>query len=861
MGSRQGQSSDGPAEIPRAGGRYAPAARSPEPGAHGRGVPVIRTLDSGWTVQAVAGPVPSELVGRSVPATVPGCVHLDLLAAALIPDPYLDENEAALQWIGLVDWRYETTVHWDGHDPTEQVDLEALGLDTIAAIEVNGTVVGLTANMHRSYRFPVAALLHAGPNDVAITFSSAVKAAETASAALGPRPLEYPHPYNAIRKMACNFGWDWGPVLVTAGIWRPLRLHTWRTARIAAVRPLATVEAGTGLLEVHIDLQRSEFDRVPVTLEVRAGGHRALAVVSDGALSTVLRIAVAEAELWWPHGFGQQKRYPVQVLLQQEQEQLDDWSGQVGFRAIRLDTTADQDGTPFVLSVNDVPVFIRGANWIPDDCFLPRIDRDRYARRLQQARDANVNLLRVWGGGTYESDEFYDLCDELGLLVWQDFLFACAAYAEEEPLRSEVVAEATQAITRLSQYPSLVLWNGGNENIWGHQDWGWQDKLDGATWGWGYYTEILPALLTELDPTRPYSAGSPYSMSTRYHPNDPAHGTVHIWDVWNQLDYTAYRNYRPRFVSEFGFQGPPTRATLVRAIHDRPLTAESVGMMAHQKAQDGNTKLALGLRGHLPEPPSFDDWHWATSLNQARAVAYGVEHFRSLNPLCMGTIMWQFNDCWPVTSWAAVDGDGCRKPLWYALRRAYRDRLLTIQPRGEGLALIAVNDTAEPWNDVVQVTRRCFDGSVVADRNVRIVAAPRGVSTVALPMALTGPDDPTGELLSARGSVEQAWWHFVEDVDAALPEAVLDTRFESERGGYRLSVTARTVVRDLALLVDLLAPDAVVDDMLVTVLPGETAVFTVRTAAQLTAAQLTDRLVLRSANQLVNHRSATRVGR
>jgi beta-mannosidase len=813
-------------------------------------------LNCGWTVRAVGGDIPAGLEDTAVPATVPGCVHLDLMAAGLIPDPYLDGNEATVAWVGRVDWRYETTFDWaadpDGPiDQVNQVDLVALGLDTVATVWLNGELVASTQNMHRSYRLPVGPRLRSGRNELAVVFAAGVPAAERMSQELGPRPHINVHPFNAIRKMAANFGWDWGPDLVTAGIWRPLSLESWAGARIASVRPLTEVDGTVGRLRAHLEVQRAPGADGPLAVEVQLGGQRVPATLAARQTSMVVDASVADAELWWPHGYGDQRLYPVEVTLSGPAGRLDAWRGRVGFRTVELDTAADEHGTPFAFRVNGVPVFARGVNWIPDDVFLPRIDAGRYAARLRQARDANVNLVRVWGGGIYESDEFYDTCDELGLLVWQDFLFACAAYAEEEPLREEVIAEAREAVTRLSPHPSLVLWNGCNENIWGHEDWDWKTPLGHRSWGWGYYTQVLPGIVAELDPARLYSPGSPYSMSTAWHPNDPAHGTMHIWDVWNERDYTAYRDYVPRFCAEFGFQGPPAWATLTRAVHDQPLTPTSPGLLVHQKAEDGNGKLVRGLRSHLPEPGSMEDWHWATSLNQARAIAFGVEHFRSWAPVCAGAVVWQLNDCWPVTSWAAIDGDGRRKPMWYALRRSYRDRLLTLQPRDGGLALVAVNDSGQRWKSVVEVSRRSVDGSVLATTTAVLDLEVRAAATIVLPSAVSTPTHPDGELLLAQTGGERAWWHFAEDVDSALPAAELDTRAETVEGGYRVRVTARTLVRDLALLADQVDPAAVVDDMLVTLLPGDTAVFEVRAPAGLDPATFTDPAVLRSANQLL----------
>jgi beta-mannosidase len=802
-------------------------------------------LHDGWTVRAVGGDIPDGMVGAAIPATVPGCVHLDLMANGLIPDPYVGENERLVSWIGRTDWRYETTFFWDDPGADAEVDLVALGLDTVATIEVNGTELARTENMHRSYRFAVRDLLRVGENTLAITFAAALTAAERASEALGPRPHVNAHPFNAIRKMACNFGWNWGPELVTAGIWRPLHLETWREARIAAVRPLVEVDGTTGLLRAHVDVQRGA-DR-PVTVEVEIAGLRASATLAPGESSALVEISAPDVNVWWPHGYGDQPLYPLTVRV------ADDlWAGRVGFRNVVLDTAADEHGTRFALQVNGIPVFARGVNWIPDDCFPARIDRARYAERLTQARDANVNLVRIWGGGSYESDDFYDVCDELGILVWQDFLFACAAYAEEEPLRGQVVVEAREAVTRLSPHPSLALWNGCNENVWGHEDWGWQESLQGRTWGLGYYTDVLPSIVAELDPTRPYSPASPYSFAAGRHPNDQAHGTMHVWDVWNERDYTAYRRYVPRFVAEFGFQAPPTWATLTRVIDESSRTPDSPAMLAHQKAEDGAAKLARALHGHLPQPRSFDDWHWATSLNQARAVAYGVEHFRSWSPVCMGAVLWQLNDTWPVTSWAVVDGDGRCKPVWYALRRSFADRLLTLQPRDGDLALVAVNDSAEPWRDDVTVSRRAVDGTVLATAMARVDVAPRATAVLSVPSHVTLTGDPRREVLVADAGSLRAWWHYAEDVDAALPDPDLDVTVEQVADGYRLAVTAGALVRDLAVLADRLAGDAVVDNMLVTLLPGESATFTIRTAATLTKEQLTDPLVLRSANQLTS---------
>ncbi|MFG2104179.1 glycoside hydrolase family 2 protein [Micromonospora echinaurantiaca] len=806
-------------------------------------------LHEGWTLRAVPGPrVPVEIAGRSVPATVPGCVHTDLLAAGLIPDPFLDDNERALAWIGRTDWVYETTFD---HEPgsAEPVDLVCAGLDTVATVSLNGVEVGRTENMHRGYRFDVRAALRPGANTLTVRFDSAYRYAEAHRDRLGDRPNAYPEPFHFIRKMACNFGWDWGPTLVTAGIWQEIGLHAWSTARLATVRPLVTVDGADGRVELHVEVERAAA--VPVTVHAAVAGAAGTATIAPGERTAVLTLTVREPARWWPRGYGEPHRHPLEVTLRgPDGRTLDSWSRRIGFRSVRLDTGPDAHGSAFTLSVNDVPVFVRGVNWIPDDVFPSRITRQRLAERLHQAADANVNLLRIWGGGRYESADFYDLADSLGLLVQQDFLFACAAYPEEEPLRTEVEAEAREQVIRLAGHPSLVLWTGNNENLWGWHDWDWREPLAGRTWGRGYYLDLLPRIVAELDPTRPYWPGSPWSGGEELHPNDPAHGTTHIWDVWNTDDYLKYREYTPRFVAEFGYQGPPAYATLRRALSDDPLAPDSPGMAHHQKAVDGDRKLRRGLAAHLPEPRDFADWHWLTQLNQARAVALGVEHFRSLRPVCMGTIVWQLNDCWPVTSWSAVDGDGRRKPLWYALRRAYADRLLTVQPRDGGLALVAVNDDGSPWRAAVSVTRLTLAGEPRAKTTLELAVPAYDSVTLALPAELARPDDARAELLVAEAGepAGRALWFFAEDRDVRWPAARWEALVEPVDGGQRVRVTAATVLRDLSLFPDRLDPAATVDEALVTLLPGESATFTVRSPAPLDPVALTTRPVLRFVN-------------
>lgn len=820
-----------------------------------------QTLHDGWRLSATTGEVPAHIAGRTVPAQVPGSAHLDLLAAGLIPDPYVDRAEEELAWAHRTGWRYALTFDAAAPAPDERADLAFDGLDTVATVELNGHLLGATANMHRSYRFDARQALRAGVNELVVSFRSALEYAEEAERELGYYSRTYPHPFNMVRKMACSFGWNWGPDLQTAGIWKPVRLERWATARLARVRPLATVtEGGAGRIEVHAEIERAGTgDDRELVLVVRGSGREVHADVAAGETSAVATLEIPDVALWWPDGYGDQPLYDLVVEVRDGSgTKLDAATRRVGFRTVTVDVTPDESGTPFTFVVNGKPVFVKGANWIPDDHFVTRITRERLARRVDQAIGAHINLLRVWGGGIYETEDFYDVCDERGMLVWQDFPFSDAAYPEEEPLRSEVAAEVRENVARLASHPALALWNGANENMWGYRDWGWPKELGDRTWGYGYYTELLPRIVAELDPTRCYAVNSPYSPGPTppgepaRHPNDPRHGTTHLWDVWSRYrDYSTYRDQAPRFVAEFGYQAPPAYATLQAALPGEQLTSGFPRMLGRQKDAEGDTKLHYGLSAHLPEPNGFDDWHYLAQLNQARAIQLGVEHFRSLWPACSGTILWQLNDCWPGHSWSAIDGAGRAKPMWYALRRAYAERLLTIQPRGDGLHLIAVNDTDQEWSQTVRVARTAHSGEEYAAESTRLVVEPRGSTSWPIPAHLGQAGEPTRELLRA-GSTGQVLWFFAEDRDIPYPPARYTARVEPDPGAgeYRVTVTAQTILRSLALFPDRLDPLATVDDALLTLIPGQSVTFLVHSARPLDPAALTAPPVLRCVNDI-----------
>jgi beta-mannosidase len=796
-----------------------------------------RTLLAGsWSLD-VLSPLAEEsrLTVDRLPldVTVPGTVHTDLLTAGLIPDPYLDLNELDLTWIGRTSWIYRRTISVPEGSHTH-TDLVFEGLDTLATITIDGKVVLTTANMFRTYRLPLAG--YAGRTiELAVAFESAWRPFDQASE---DDRAAYGAASSFVRKMACNFGWDWGPSLVTAGMWRPAMLETWRAARLAAVRPSVTVDIEEdkiiGLVNLTVELERDPAERL-ITVEIDVAGRTqtARSEASSRVIVFDVEVPLEQSDLWWPRGYGEQPLHDLAVRVRDEVsgEVLDETVQRIGFRNSTVDMTPDADGTPFVFVVNGTPIPIRGFNWIPDDCFPHRVDRARIDERLAAAVEANANMIRVWGGGLYESDDFYDACDELGLLVWQDFAFACAPYPETRELRDEIEAEARENVTRLMRHPSLVLWNGNNENWLGWDDWDWKQRLAGRSWGAAYYLDLLPRVVAELDPAATYWPGSPYSGSPDVYSNDRSHGVVHLWDAWNSEGYAVFRQDRPRFVSEFGWQAPPAWRTLTDAVHDDPMTPTSPGVLHHQKAIDGNGKLSRGLAPYFDEPTDMADWHWAMQLNQARAIRFSVEHFRSLRPLNMGVVLWQLNDCWPVASWAVVDGAGRRRPGWYATRDVYAPRLATIQPRGDGLALVLVNDTAAPWSGQAHIRRVGLDGEQRAIESVTFVTAAGQATEIPLGEAVTRAAQPDAELIVADvDGAQRAWWYYVPDRELAYPDPGLSVQLierPSENEGMLtvVIIRAENFVRDLTIHPDRLGEHVTVDRMLVTLLPGETGVF------------------------------------
>ncbi|MGI5239770.1 glycosyl hydrolase 2 galactose-binding domain-containing protein [Dactylosporangium sp. CA-139066] len=799
-------------------------------------------LGGAWELTWSGGPagVPGAVRDAVVPAQVPGEVHAALLAAGLIADPDAGWGEEGQLWVGRSRWTYRRHVHWSPA-PGARTDLVCDGLDTFAEVYVNGRPVGAGKDQHLVYRWNVDDALRPGGNVIEVRFASAWDAAREHERAHGPLPSPYDEPYAHVRKAAANFGWDWGPHFVTAGIWRDIRLETY-TGRIEHVRPLVRLDArGTARITAHVRVDAPPGARVRAELLDPAGLPAAsgTSLIEDG--EAAITLLVVEPQLWWPVGLGGQPRYGLQVELEHDGTLLDAASARIGLRSVELDESPDALGTRWAIVVNGRPVRVRGYNWIPDDTLSSRATPERVAARIDQALAGNANLLRVWGGGHFVTEAFLDACDERGIMVWHDFLFACAAYCEDEEMTALVTAEAEQAVARMSAHPSLVLWCGGNETVLGRRHWGWADQIGERAWGAGFYLDVLPKVLARLDPTRPYVPNSPWSGSLERDPVADTHGPSHLWDAWNEADYVHYRDHDPSFVAEMGWCGPAAWTTLERVLDGETPGPASPLTRHHLRAIDGMHKLTRGLQPHVPTPADGPDWHFATQVVQARAVAAGVEWLRS-RERCGGVVVWQLNDCWPAISWSAVDVAGIEKPLWHSLRRAFAPRLATIQPAApgpthdptgpDGLVLVLVNDGVTAWRPDVLVRRVGPDGRELARARLRPECPPGAVTRLAVGPEVGRPEDPAAELLVVDADWSRATWVYRPDRDRTPPPPQRRVDLAVLDGRLHVGVTAATILRDVCVFADRLAaaldtPPAglVVDDALVTLLPGERHVF------------------------------------
>lgn len=624
-------------------------------------------------------------------AVVPGCVHRDLLRHGLIPDPFWGCNEAGLQWIGEHVWEYRTEFLVTRATLEEEaVELVAEGLDTVAIVRINGREIARTDNMFTGFRWDVKKFLRARKNELLVRFESAID--YIARERREHQPFEYNDPVgrcSVIRKQQCQFGWDWGPRLVTAGIWRDLRLEAWSGNRLEDVRVTQEHRAdGSVRLRLEPELARPDAKAVLSGTVSLAGAP--VAKIENG------ESRIAAPALWWPNGQGEQPLYQLTVEVAEENGRvIGKWSRRIGLRTIALDRHADEWGESFQFVVNGRAIFAKGANWIPAHSFVGGLTRADYERDLSSAAQAHMNMIRVWGGGIYESEDFYDLCDELGLMVWQDFMFACTIYPGDAVFLDNVRAEARFQVKRLRHRASLALWCGNNEiaqlNTVGREQ-GDLFKNDELRRGYeALFHGVLPETVEELDGETAYWPSSQWRGTFEDSAAVPARqqegekrGDTHYWDVWHaRHPVKSYENWRFRFCSEFGMQSyssTETNTTFCPPHNDNIFGQE---MENHQKNRAGNQIILDYVSQHYRFPMGQEALIYLSQLNQARCMQVGVEHWRRNMPRCMGALYWQLNDCWPAASWSSIEFTGRWRALHHVARRFFAPALVCAHVPGE----------------------------------------------------------------------------------------------------------------------------------------------------------------------------------
>jgi beta-mannosidase len=757
-------------------------------------------------------------------AKVPGGVHTDLLSAGTISDPFDGVNEENVQWVAEKDWEYRRYFH---PSPTvfalDKIFLTCQGLDTLAEVRLNGKILGVTSNMFRTWRWDVKGLLKEGENRLDIRFRSPLAHIRQRQRGNPMGDMNTgirggPH----LRKTPSHFGWDWGPRLPCIGIWQEVVLEGWNNARMLEVRFEQKHENGMVNLTARINAEiwGSTDNQRAFRLRVTGPDHQVWQVDAPARPQQSIPLIITDPHLWWPNGLGEQPLYRVEIDLIEEDRMLeatrvlDSRTYHLGLRTIELRQNPDSYGESFTFVVNDVPVFCKGANWIPPDSFPTRISEERLEHLVRSAAETHQNMLRVWGGGYYESETFYDLCDRYGILVWQDFQFACATYPLDDTAYLESVrCEVIDNVRRLRHRACLAVWCGNNEIEWLSLSMRWPKRFPKLMEAYQqFFFHKLPEILKEEDPDRPYWPSSPSSNDPFNKPNSEQRGDAHLWEVYHMYKPPAfYRKQNPRFVSEFGFQSLPAMKTVSAFARPDEQRLDSKVMKLHQRAVAGNPKLLWYIAQRFRLPKSLASMVYLSQIFQAETIRTAVEHWRRHPERTSGALYWQLNDCWPVISWASIDYYGRWKALQYAARRFFAPVMLSIEEESEKgqykAALWLTNDGCQPWQGRLRWTLETIEGVVLEGGEQPVKAAPLSA------VCILQQDFSRHKVDWRKVVVAAELWQ--EDTRTALqvtpfaPEKAmplgdpgLQAEILSSNDGYTVKVSARKLARFVELSFD-----------------------------------------------------------
>ena len=831
-----------------------------------------RALEAKWEFRAISKTDRAELQDWH-PAQVPGVVQTDLLKDGLIPDPFYQDNDTKLQWIGLTDWEYRTTFEVDaatlGHN---HMDLVFEGLDTYADVYVNDQAVLHADNMFRRWRVPVKGILKSGANTLRVVFHSPIESMIPKVKAL---PYILPAISTAIntgneeniatspytRKAPYQYGWDWGPRYVTEGIWRPIRVETWDALRIENFHiQQQTINKTDAALsaELSIEASRAITANVEITYGPLSGAAfpvlRQIMELVPGVNRISVPLHIASPKLWYPNGYGAQDRYQFAAAVRTGRDVAANAALQTGLRSIELRREQTKTGKSFEFVVNGIPVFAKGADVIPFDSFPNRVTPEIHRQILQAARDAHMNMVREWGGGYYESDDFYDICDELGILVWQEFMFGGDMVPGGAEFQNSVKQEAIDQVTRLRDHPSIVLWCGNNEIETGWVHWGdrqiFKESVSPADREkvWTDYVVLFHGILTQVvaqygNPV-PYWGSSP-SANFENPPDSQTDGDMHYWQVWHALaPIEMYEKQFPRFMSEYGFQSFPEMRTIRAFATPEDLDIRSATMRDHQKNTGGNERILSYMLRWYPEPKDFASFVYLSQVLQAEAIKVGAEHLRRQMPNTMGSLYWQLNDCWPVASWASIDYYGRWKALQYYAKRFYDDVIVSPFRHDGKVDVYVVSDKLQPLSGTIHTRLLDFSGKVLSEKtqDVQIPAQSSAIYFTLNENELLAGSDPKKSFLvfdlavgGQQVSRNSIFFDTMHNLDLPKPEKI-ETSLENLNGGYAVTLRSPALARSVFISFGDL--DVKTEDNYFDLLPGEAVTVKLKTPPALTLDQL-----------------------
>ncbi|NOU47572.1 MAG: glycoside hydrolase family 2 protein [Bacteroidales bacterium] len=667
--------------------------------------------------------------GRTYPMQLPAEVHRVLFENDLIPDPYFGNNEIDLQWIGMQEWIFSCDFIPDSNlFNSEQIELQFPGLDTYCTIYLNDRLLLQSDNAFRSWSIPVKRLLREGNNTLKLRFLPIDSIQDSAAKQY---PFSFPESRCFSRKAPYQSGWDWGPTYKTMGITKAIKLLGWNNAvlRNLTIRQnsIETNEASICFVG-EIESAHKQEVTIKISNDTSQPIHQQI-ILESGLNHFEIPYKISNPQLWWPNDLGEQHLYRFNVSMIQDDEEIDKQRVKTGLRSIKLIQKPDSIGTSFYFEVNGKPVFMKGTNYVPQDNFVTTITPARTRKLLADAAAVHMNMIRVWGGGIYPDDDFYQVCDSLGLLVWQDFMFAGTMYPFDSAFIANVEVEAREQIQRISSHPSLALWCGNNEVSEAFHNWGWQKSLkwtanDSIRIWKGYqqiFEDLLPNLVNEYDSGRPYWPSSPSVGWGRA--ESMTRGDSHYWGVWwGEQAFSKYEEKVGRFMSEYGFQSMPEMSTISKFTNPVKLTLHDTLLQSHQKHKRGKYLIDKYMADEFPVPEKLEDYVYMSQLVQASGMVRAIEAHRRAMPYCMGTLYWQLNDSWPAISWSSIDYYGNRKALHYHLNEVFAPVLISFEPDHDSVNIVVVSDL---WRDIdckMIVKLSTFSGEVLdsVGQNIRI---------------------------------------------------------------------------------------------------------------------------------------------